>query len=51
MITEYEIIDDLISSLNNELIETKREIESLQQEVEVYTKIIGKLKEIKEQEG
>ena len=47
MITESEIINELISSLNNDLIETKREIGSLQQEVEIYTKIINKLKEIK----
>ena len=48
MITEYEIIDDLISSLNNDLIETKREIKDLQQEVKVYTKIIKKLESIKD---
>lgn len=44
--TENDLLQQCISSLWNDLVETKREIESLQREVETYEKVIKKLKEL-----
>ncbi len=48
MISENEIIDACINSITTDLFETRREIKSLEKEVETYEKVIKKLKELKE---
>ena len=43
-----EIIDRLISSVQNDLIETRHEIKQLEREVKAYETVIERLKAMKE---
>lgn len=42
-----EIIDNLISSVQSDLIETRHEIKQLEREIKAYETVISKLKELK----